>query len=190
MSCSERRHDAQPAVARTIRVAVTAASAGLACAAIAACGASTLAKTIAVVPLERSIARSVLTQQHVNVKVSCPPGVREKAGGTFSCYALLQVGRYRITVSQVDGRGDLRWHARQPLTLLNTLEVERRIALSIRAQRKVAAKVTCPTQVLQAAGVRFTCTAKTPGSRTVKAGSYPFEVTEVNNSGYVTYIGR
>ena len=175
--------------ARTRRLVVSGAATALACILIAACGASTPAKTVAVGPLARAIAQSVLTQQHVAARVSCPAGVQERAGDTFSCYALLQVGRYKIPVTQVNSRGGLRWRTQEPITLLDIAKVERRIALSIREQRKVTAKVTCPQQVLQAAGVRFTCMATTRGGRTVKAGRYPFAVTEVNNSGYVTYIG-
>jgi Domain of unknown function (DUF4333) len=156
--------------------------------AVVACGSSSPPKTIDSVALERSIARSILAEHHLNTKVTCPANVAQQKGHTFNCYALLQVGRYRVPVTQVNGHGDVRWHTSQPITLLDTPRVEQAIASSINKQRKVTAKVTCPAQVLQAAGVTFTCTAVTQGGAKVPAGRYPFKVTQTDGAGHVTYI--
>lgn len=172
---------------RTARLIGAALLSAVVCLAVAACG-SSAPKKINRIALERSIARSILVQHHLSTKVSCPANVSELSGGHFSCYALLQVGRYRVPVTQVNGRGDVSWHARQPIVLLNIVRVKKAIETSIVKQRKVRAKVTCPAQVLQAAGLRFTCLATTHGGRKVRAGSYPFRVTETDGAGHVAYI--
>ena len=155
---------------------------------VVACGSSTPPKTIDSVALERSIARSILAEHHLNTKVTCPAKVIQQRGHTFNCYALLEVGRYRVPVTQVNGHGDVKWHTSQPITLLNTPRVEQAIASSINKQRKVTAEVTCPSQVLQAEGVTFTCMAVTQGGQKVPAGRYPFKVTQTDGAGHVTYI--
>ena len=61
--------------------------------------------------------------------------------------------------------------------------VQRAIERSILQQRRLRASVTCPSQVLQRAGITFTCEAAVGGRR------YPFSVTEVDNGGHVHYVG-
>ena len=165
---------------------------GLLCAisslAVVACGSSTPPKKIDTAAIERSIERSILAEHHLSTKVVCPKNVTEQQGHAFNCYALLHVGRYRVPVTQVDGHGDVKWHTTRSITLLNTARVEHAIATSITQQRKVTATVTCPTQVLQAAGLKFTCVAVTHGGHSVAAGRYPFKVTETDDAGHVTYI--
>lgn len=173
-------------VSRGARLAGAAVITVLAGVAIAGCGSSS--HKLNRVALERSIARSILAEHHISTKVLCPANVTEHKGGHFKCYAFLEVGRYTVPVTQVDSHGNVRWHSQQPITLLSTVKVEHAIASSIKKQRKVKAKVSCPAQVLQAAGLRFTCVATTRGSKKVAAGRYPFKVTETNSAGNVTYI--
>ncbi len=68
--------------------------------------------------------------------------------------------------------------------VLDIARVELAIRQSIRAQRGLRARVVCPAEVIQKAGVLFTCTA------TVAGRDYPFDVTEVDNHGHVRYVGR
>ena len=160
----------------------------LACMAVAACGSSSPTKKLDNITIERSIARSILSEHHLSTLVSCPANVAEQQGSKFNCYARLGVGRYRVPVTQVNNRGNVKWHTTQPITLLNIVRVERAIASSIKKQRKVRATVRCPKQVLQAASLKFTCIATTRGGRKVHAGRYPFRVTETDSTGHVTYI--
>jgi Fe-S oxidoreductase len=178
----------KPMPRRAPRLIVVALASAVACVAVAACGSSTPTKKLNNATIASSIARSILVEHHLGTKVTCPANVAEQQGTNFNCYAKLDVGRYRVPVTQVNSRGDVKWHTTQPITVLNIVRVERAIASSIKKQRKVRAKVRCPKQVLQAAGLKFTCIATTRGGKKVHAGRYPFRVTETDSAGHVTYI--
>jgi Domain of unknown function (DUF4333) len=64
---------------------------------------------------------------------------------------------------------------------LNPAVVERAIAGSILAERRITSTVHCPANVPRKAGTVFTCTAY------FDVGSYPIAVTETNASGHVRY---
>lgn len=66
-------------------------------------------------------------------------------------------------------------------TQLDTVKVAGAIKESIKEQRDIKARVTCPDLVLQAKGRDFVCTAKT------KDGTTEFAVQQVDDSGNVTY---
>jgi hypothetical protein len=70
------------------------------------------------------------------------------------------------------------------VVILNTERVERAIVQSIRAQRGLAANVSCPSGVHQGKGLDFICTA------TVRQRSYPVSVKQVDGKGHVTYVVR
>lgn len=171
------------------------ASAFAACAiALSGCGGSnssskTSAHHLNSYTLERSIAQSILTQDHLYTKVLCPSGVAEHAGATFNCQAELQVGRYTVPVKQTDGQGHVSWNARQPLVLLHMPNVVNAIESAVHKQRGLAVKVTCPVQVLQQQGLTFNCSTTTKGNRRVHAGTYTFKVTEADSHGHVTFVG-
>lgn len=65
--------------------------------------------------------------------------------------------------------------------VLDTKKVARAITISVREQRDVSAKVTCPTAVRQAKGVNFVCRAKS------KFGITDFAVVQLDNGGRVSY---
>ncbi len=68
-----------------------------------------------------------------------------------------------------------------PTVQLDTTKVAKAIKASIKEQRDIRAKVTCPDTVLQAKGRNFVCTA------TTKDGTTNFAVTQTDDSGNVTY---
>ena len=58
---------------------------------------------------------------------------------------------------------------------------------SILLKRHLRSTVTCPASVEQKAGVEFTCYATGTIGKKKTPYRTPFTVTQVNNSGYVTY---
>jgi hypothetical protein len=178
---SRRRRD------RTRVASGIAALLGLVC--LAGCGASTVYLNNPVV--ERSIAQSILIQRHVFTRVSCPSQIPQTKDRTFRCDALFDVGREPITVTEVDGKGHVRWASKGAITVLKVSHIVSAIRRSVRAQRGVASKVTCPVQALQRKGLTFACTAVvTAGNLRVKPGRYRFKVTEVDSAGHVTFVGE
>jgi hypothetical protein len=149
---------------------------------LSGCGSST--PTLNTVTEERAIAASILTQHHLHARVQCPSNPPRKAGFTFTCTAKFDVGTYPVTVTETNGRGHVRYQDQDPLATLDIAKVEQSIVQSIRVQRRLSATVTCPEEVLQKAGVVFTCTA------TVSGRGYPFAVTEADGDGHVRYVGR
>jgi Domain of unknown function (DUF4333) len=69
-------------------------------------------------------------------------------------------------------------------TIVNTEKVERAIEKSSRDQRKLDARVSCPSGVHQKQGVDFLCTA-TVGGRSTR-----FVVRQLDGDGRVHYEGR
>lgn len=148
---------------------------------LAGCGSS--GPTLNTATVERSIAESILTQHRLHAKVSCPPTVPRRAGYVFTCTATFTVGSYPITATETNGAGHVRYENPAPLAALDIVGVERAIRESIRSGRRLESTVTCPTEVIQSAGIAFTCTAAINGRR------YPFSVTEVDGKGHVRYVG-
>jgi hypothetical protein len=144
------------------------------------CGSS--APRLNTVTVERAIATSIATQRHLHATVRCPPQVQRKAGVTFTCTANLNVGTYPVLVTETNGGGHVRYQNQAPLVVLNMTEVEQGITRSVRSQRGLSSTVTCPAEVLQRAGIAFTCTV------TVNGHDYPFAVTEVDGKGHVRYV--
>lgn len=68
-----------------------------------------------------------------------------------------------------------------PTTQLDTKKVAKAIRASIRDQRDIRAKVTCPEAVVQAKDRNFVCLAKT------KDGTTRFAVVQTDDAGNVTY---
>jgi Domain of unknown function (DUF4333) len=133
---------------------------------------------------ERAIAASILAQHHLYATVRCPPKVPKKTGTVFTCTASLDVGTYPVTVTETNDSGHVSYQDRAPLVALDIAKVERAIEQSIDSQKHLSATATCPSEVIQKAGVVFTCTA------TVDGKPYPFEVTETDSDGHVRYVGR
>jgi hypothetical protein len=84
--------------------------------AVSACGSSrtspTSARILNTQKVERAIARSALSQRRVHASVSCPSGVYQKQGITFSCIATVGQSRTQFVVTQLDGSGDVHYVAR------------------------------------------------------------------------------
>lgn len=168
---------------RPLRAFATAAAVLLASIGASACGSS--AKRLDGEKVERAIATSVLRERGLYTTVACPSKIPQLAGHTFTCTARLKVGAYPVSVTEVDGAGHVRYQDRRPLVVLDIAKVEHAIEASVLHQRRVRATVSCPSEVLQQAGVAFRCTAAVDGG----ARSYPFVVTEVDDAGHLRYLG-
>jgi Domain of unknown function (DUF4333) len=150
---------------------------------VSACGSSV--RYLDRAKVERAIATSVLREHDLYTTVACPPKIPQLAGHTFTCNARLNVGAYPVIVTEIDGSGHVRYENARPLVVLDTAKVEHAIEASILDQRRVRAMVSCPSEVLQQAGVRFRCTARIDGG----ARGYPFVVSETDNAGHLRYVG-
>jgi hypothetical protein len=62
--------------------------------------------------IERAIEHSSLAQRGTHAQVTCPSGVLQKTGLTFSCTALVRNDSTRFVVTQVDGSGRVHYEAR------------------------------------------------------------------------------
>lgn len=106
-----------PSARRGRRLAGRSLAAGLLIAAsfsVAACskdGAKT-ATILNTEKVERAIEASVAAQRDKNARVSCPSGVHQKKGLTFSCTATVKRVDTQFVVTQQDGAGRVRYAAR------------------------------------------------------------------------------
>ena len=171
-----------PRLAR--RRAAPAAGLGL-LAVMLATGCGSGSSTLDTARIEHAVAASIFAQRGVRTTVSCPSGIPVKTGHSFACTAKLDVGSYPVTVTETNSKGRVRYENKQPLVVLDIVKVQSAIATSILHQRGLKATVTCPQQVLQQAGIAFTCTAVVAGRPT----RYPFLVTQTNDTGHVRYEG-
>jgi hypothetical protein len=149
---------------------------------IASCGSST--PSLHTAPVARAIAQSILAQRNITTAVHCPPTVPRRAGVRFTCIARLDVGSYPVPVEETNANGRVRYGNTAPLVILNIHKVQSAIAGSILSQRHLRAVVVCPAEVIQQAGVTFTCSATVSGAR------YPFAVSETNGHGHVRFEGE
>jgi uncharacterized protein DUF4333 len=78
---------------------------------VSACGSSspTILNTEKV---ERAIEASSLAQRGLRATVSCPAGVHQAKGRSFSCTAVVKGDTTRFAVSQLDDAGHVRYAAR------------------------------------------------------------------------------
>jgi hypothetical protein len=140
--------------------------------------------TLDSVHVERAIATSILRERGLEATVTCPASVPQQVHHVFTCQAHLNVGTYPVTVTETNGDGHVRYENQTPLEVLDIAHVQKAIETSILEQRRLRSRVTCPREVLQQAGLAFTCQALVDGS------SYPFAVTELDNSGHVRYAAQ
>jgi len=162
--------------------AVGLAAALLAAGYLAGCGTST--STLDSVRVERAIADSILSEHSLYATVSCPSSVPQEKGHVFTCQAHLDVGTYPIRVTETNAAGHVRYENRRPLAVLDSAKVQNAIRASILHQRDLASTVRCPSEVLQKAGLSFTCRA------TVSGRSYSFAVHETDGRGNVRYTAQ
>jgi hypothetical protein len=71
------------------------------------------------------------------------------------------------------------------VVILNTERVERAIEDSIQSKRHLEAHVSCPSGVHQQKSLQFECTAELE-----RGGTTTFDVTQTDDKGHVTYVGR
>jgi len=166
---------------RPASLAVAILSATLVC----ACGRSSMAN-LSALRIEHAVEGAIAQQRGLQTTVACPSKIPERAGYVFTCSAQLDAGAYPVMVTETDGHGHVRYENPGPLSTLNVAKVQQAIWLSILRQRRLRSTVTCPAEVLQRAGVTFTCTAVISG----KGYRYPFAVHEVDDKGHVQYVGR
>jgi hypothetical protein len=76
------------------------------------------------------------------------------------------------------------WNGSSTPVILNSDRVARAIESSIKEKRHLESTVVCPVNVVQQQGFVFNCLA------TVKGHQFSVVVTEVNSSGYVTFVVR
>ena len=163
--------------------AVAAAGVLLVAVSVSGCGSST--KTIARTKVERAIANSIAKERGLYTTVLCPGAVPQRSGYVFTCNAQLQVGDYPISVTEVDGSGQVRYESSAPLVVLDVAKVQRAIETSVLSERGLHATASCPAEVRQEAGLSFRCSAAVKGS----AQSYPFMVSQLDGAGHVRYVG-
>jgi hypothetical protein len=168
---------------RLTRPAAIVVATLLAAACLSACGAS--ARNLNTAKVERAIARSILQQRGIHAAVLCPARVPQTSGHAFTCTARLDVGSYPVAVTEIDGNGRVRYRDDKPLVVLNIARVEHAIEASVLSQRRVRARASCPSEVLQRVGIVFRCTAVIDG----RAHRYPFVVREIDGAGHVRYVG-
>jgi hypothetical protein len=154
----------------------------------AGCGSSS--PTLGTAAIESSITKALLVQRGARADVTCPAKVPAKKGAQFTCNAALNVGEYPVSVTEIDGKGGVKWGSKAALVILNTSHVSSAIEQSVLAQRGVKSTVVCPRDVLQKVGLSFVCKAVVAraGSK-VKAGTYQFRATESDSLGHVRYVG-
>jgi hypothetical protein len=76
------------------------------------CGSSDPPVILNTEKVERAIERSSLAQRGQRPRVSCPSGVHQKEGLTFSCTAVVGRVSTRFEVNQLDGSGRVQYKAR------------------------------------------------------------------------------
>jgi hypothetical protein len=151
---------------------------------VAACGRSSMA-SVSAIRVEHAVENTIAQQRGLRTTVACPSRIPQRAGYVFTCNAQLDAGAYPVMVAETDDLGHVRYENPGPLSTLNIAKVQQAIWLSIFRQRSLRSTVTCPAEVLQHAGVTFTCTAVING----EGYRYPFAVRELDNTGHVQYVG-
>ena len=148
----------------------------------AGCGSSAVG-TLNVSPVERAIERSTMREHGVQTAVHCPTDTPLKTGTRFECTAALSVGSYPVSVVELNARGAVHYANTTPFRVLSIDTVVLAIQGAIRREKHLASTVTCPIWILQARGLRFTCSART------KLGSGLFRVIETDSAGHIDFKG-
>lgn len=79
--------------------------------AVSGCGSPAAPTILDTEKVERAIERSSLEQRDKVARVSCPSGVRQASGRTFTCTAVVGKATTRFRVAQLDDRGHVRYEA-------------------------------------------------------------------------------
>jgi hypothetical protein len=113
----EGRHMHTPNAHRTTARVLLLSGLAAASLGVAGCGLSTSGSAKAPTILntqkvEQAIAQSSWEQRKKRAAVSCPSGVHQKKGLTFSCVAVVKNARTTFAVTQIDGAGHVHYAAR------------------------------------------------------------------------------
>lgn len=146
-----------------------------------ACGST--AEVLNTRPVEQAIAQSILSKRGITTVVRCPATAPLRAGYRFRCAAALDVGSYPLNVVELNAKGGVSYSSSTPLRTLNGHRVALAIQDAIRRSQHRRRTVTCPQAILQAKGLRFSCTVRPP------LGAGPVEVTENDGAGRVSFRG-
>jgi Domain of unknown function (DUF4333) len=76
------------------------------------CGSSGSPTILNTEKVERAIEQSSLAQRNIHTQVSCPSGVHQQKGLTFTCMAIVGTGSAQFTVTQLDAAGHVHYKAR------------------------------------------------------------------------------
>lgn len=57
------------------------------------------------VRVQRAIQASIQSQRHLSSTVSCPVNIVQKSGVVFNCVATIGRRRFKVVVTQTDGKG-------------------------------------------------------------------------------------
>ncbi len=76
------------------------------------CGSSNPPTILNTEKVERAIEQSTLTQRRKRVNVTCPSGVHQVKGLTFTCTAVFKGGTTQFVVTELDGLGNVHYAAR------------------------------------------------------------------------------
>jgi Domain of unknown function (DUF4333) len=68
---------------------------------------------LAVARVRQAIEQSILTQRKLHATVTCPAEVLQQAGVSFVCSAVIRGKRYPFAVTEIDGRGHVRYVGRR-----------------------------------------------------------------------------
>jgi hypothetical protein len=80
--------------------------------ALSACGSAGSPTILNTEKVERAIEQSSFVQRGLHAEVSCPSGVHQKKGLTFSCTAVVGRRSTLFTVSELNGSGQVHYEAR------------------------------------------------------------------------------
>jgi hypothetical protein len=121
--------------------------------------------------------------------------VPQARGVVFACIAALAGGSTPFVVTEINATGGVSYiGCGRALTacgmgtatspVLSTVKLEHAIEQSIQSSRGLTSRVVCPTGVPRQAGIVFECLAR------LTHGVTPFDVTETDTQGSVSYVGR
>jgi hypothetical protein len=173
-------------VGRVLLVRRRLATAGAACTAallLASCGSGGGAE-MHTESVAKTIGRALTRQRGVAAEVTCPKTVPRRPGFRFACTAHLEVGDYPVEAVVTTSRGAVRYTGLGPLRVLDTARVAHAIEASVRTQRHLSGRASCPSQVLQRKGIQFSCAVTLTGR-----GTYKVLVREVDDLGRVRFAG-
>ncbi len=140
----------------------------------ASCG----GKTIDSKKGEKIIAERIKADTGIDVKATCPTGVKIKKGGTFDCTFELGGVKGKVLVTQNDDAGNVSFEVTEGFVI--GAKVEAAIAANLKENGIAASAVSCGAAVRPSVPGTFTCTAQAEQPLTL-------EVTIKNQLGTIDW---